>query len=234
MRIPTAYPESEPTELEQIYRLYLGLVGQRPEAGLGGRLLYAGEPDEPGSRLLRAANIAGAASLAASAEARSVRQSMREGAIDFVVNSLDEALRILKNQVRKREPVAVGVSVAPAALLREMLERGVLPDVLASKLPPDPALDIFAEQGARIVAPGAIPDGMAFQTLTVPSAFAQRVAAFDALLLSLLPSGDAANRRWLQLSPRYLPVSARRLRSLACGGETASQIAALMSQLAVE
>jgi hypothetical protein len=49
---------------------------------------------------------------------------------DFLVTSLDEALRILKNEIRKREAVAVCVAAAPRPWRCEMLERGVLPDLL--------------------------------------------------------------------------------------------------------
>ena len=55
---------------------------------------------------------------------------MRNGAIDFLVTSLDEALRILKNEIRKRQPIAVGVSVPVREIVKQMLDRGVLPDLL--------------------------------------------------------------------------------------------------------
>ncbi len=77
-----------------------------------------------------AANIAGAASLVATADRAAQKQAIRDGVADFLVNSLDEALRILKNQLRKRETVAVCVGLAPEAVEREMQERGVLPDLL--------------------------------------------------------------------------------------------------------
>ena len=77
-----------------------------------------------------AANIAGAATLVATADRAAQRQAIRDGVADFLVNSLDEALRILKNQLRKRETVAVCVGLAPEAVEREMKERGVAPDLL--------------------------------------------------------------------------------------------------------
>ena len=61
------------------------------EPSLGGKLLYAGELDAEARALLVAANIAGAASLAASADAAARKQAMRDGVVDFLVTSLDEA-----------------------------------------------------------------------------------------------------------------------------------------------
>ena len=36
-----------------------------------------------------------------------VRHCVRNGIADFAVKTLDEALRILKNEIRKRQPIAV-------------------------------------------------------------------------------------------------------------------------------
>ena len=99
---------------------------------LGGKLLYAGELDGSGRVLVVAGNVAGAASLAATAIQRAQKQAIRDGVVDFLVNSLDEALRILKNEIRKRETVAVCMGAAPEAVEREMPERGVLPRSVAA------------------------------------------------------------------------------------------------------
>jgi hypothetical protein len=198
---------------------------------LGGRLLYAGELNDPGATLTAAANIAGAATLAASAQPAALRQAQREGVIDFLVNSLDEALRILKNEIRKRQPVAVAVSIAPDIVVKEMLDRGVLPDLLPRHDPSSPAeFAAFAAQGARRLAAPPSQPGYRFCIWPIAIAFTQRLAEFDALLLSHLPIDDHANRRWLHLSPRYLGPAARRLRSLECNEETASGLISAFGQ----
>ena len=118
----------------QVERFYAGLIlaakpGSDTEPSLGGRLLYAGQLGADARALLVAANIAGAASLAVSADAAAGKQAMRDGVIDFLVTSLDEALRILKNEMRKRTAVAVCVvQDSEADFARLLLERGVLPD----------------------------------------------------------------------------------------------------------
>ena len=76
-----------------------------------------------------AGNVAGCATLAATAEPAAQKQAIRDGVVDFLVTSLDEALRILKNEIRKRATVAVCVG-APSTVEREMIERGVLPDLV--------------------------------------------------------------------------------------------------------
>ena len=212
--MPPARTEPTPIEREiaSVYILYSALARSLdPRTGLGGTLLYAGDPAESGSALLRAANIAGAATLAASADAVNLRRLMREGALDFVVTSLDEALRILKNEIRKKEPVGVGVTVAIPIVEREMIERGVQPDLLSAGLSSSPEREAFLARGARAVEPKPNPLEN-FQIL--PIAPGQPAPALDALLLTALAPDDHLNRRWIRQAPRYLPAAARRLRSI--------------------
>jgi hypothetical protein len=215
--------------ITQVAQAYASLMHRAlpGDESLGGSLLFAGELKNEGRALIVAGNIAGAASLAATADVTAQKQAIRDGAVDFLVTNLDEALRILKNEIRKREPVSVAVSVAPESIVNEMLDRGVLPDLL----PPqprsgalEPSFAAFIEQGARsIAAASPEPIGNLFIWQT-PEEFAQRPTAFDALLKEHVSQGDNASLRWLRLSPRYLGPQARRLRSLICDEETASKL----------
>ena len=218
-------------QVEEAYASLMHFASARGLENLGGILLFAGDFPEPGRVLAVAGNVAGAATLTACADPAALRQAMRQGVIDFLVTSLDEALRILKNEIRKREPVAVAVSIAPETILKEMLGRGVLPDLLPPRLrsAPDDSvlatfLAFFIHQGAQhIEAPPPRPASR-LHIWPIPPEYTQRPAAFDALLLEHLPPSSHAARRWLRLSPRYLGPEARRLRSLTCDEETASNL----------
>jgi hypothetical protein len=200
-----------------------------PEPGLGGKLLYAGELDARGRALLIAANIAGAASLAATADPAAQKQAVRDGVADFLVTDLDEALRILKNQIRKRETVAVCVGAAPQAMEQEMLERGVLPDLLR---PADEASgpSLFISEGAKRVQVPAkdVVDGLL--CWRVASAPAQWLPKLDALALACLPADAGAARRWLRLAPRYLGRLAQGLRLLRCDRDVYANFAEQMRE----
>jgi Urocanase Rossmann-like domain len=187
-------------ELAATYGLYTGLT--RVDSTLGGKLLYAGELTSESARLIRAANVAGAASLTVTADPAMQRATIREAIADFLVTDLDEALRILKNEVRKRQTVAVCISASPEVIETEMLERGVLPDLRA----PIAARDLPGEK--------------IFLAVTEPA------ADFEARALALIPESDETTRRWLRLSPRYLGPRARRVRSLACTKKIAAMLTA--------
>jgi hypothetical protein len=197
----------------QVERFYAGLMRHAPaghdfgESNLGGRLVYVGdlggvgEPTGAGRSLMVASNLAGAASLAATADAEAQRQSIRDGVADFVVTNLDEALRILKNEVRKHEAVAVCVAADAAAIEQEMLERGVVPDLRRSDMA------------------GAEP-APAVLTWRVGPTPAQWLPKLDAIALECLgerldPAAHAA-RRWLRLAPRYLGRQSHGVRLVRC------------------
>ncbi len=200
-------------------------AGGDPSSGreptLGGNLLYAGELDGAGRVLVVAGNIAGAASLCASADPAIQKQAVRDGVVDFLVTSLDEALRILKNEIRKRETVAVCVGAEPAAVEREMLERGVAPDLLR----PTATSGAFTGSGrpnqkdrpiqvASIEAPGWL-------TWTVALGPARWLPRLDAIALDCLGTNALAARRWLHRAPRYLGRLAHGLHLLRCDRQCA-------------
>jgi len=206
--------------LVQVERLYANLMagadtGTHPDhqRTLGGKLLYAGELDGKGRALLVAGNIGGAASLAATADVAAQRQAIHDGVADFLVTSLDEALRILKNEIRKRETVAVCVAAAPEAIEREMLERGVLPDLLR---PGSAEFAPLLRQGARQIQLPSDKNDEIFLIWRVAAAPAQWLPKLDDRALNLLQQDDWGARRWLRLAPRYLGRLGQGVRLLVC------------------
>lgn len=81
--------------------------------------------------------IAGAAVLSLTQDATFAREAMRLGGCDYVVTSLDESLRILKNNLRTGKPAGVALVADVAEARRELDERGVMPDfVIENTLTP--------------------------------------------------------------------------------------------------
>ena len=159
------------------------------EPDLGGRLLYAGELDQDGRALIVAANIAGAASLCATADQQQQKQGVRDGIVDFLVTSLDEALRILKNEIRKRAPVAVCIAAPGAEIEAQMAERGVLPDLWRAGV---------------IQHDSPVHADVALVSWSVSAAPARWMPKLDAFALTCLDPGAGSARRWLRMAPRYL------------------------------
>jgi urocanate hydratase len=204
-------------QVEQIYAALasaaLPCSSTDREPSLGGKLLYAGSLDAAARALLVAANIAGAATLTVSSDAEARKLATRDGVVDFLVTSLEEALRILKNEIRKHETVAVCVAAAPQALeadfARQMLERGVKPDLT---------------RRIQTIPPEANQTLLAWSVASTPS---QWLPILDALALRCLDSDPSpaawAARRWLRLAPRYLGRMAQGVRLMRCDEKTAAR-----------
>ena len=226
---PSAITPPPPEFTIEVARFYTGLVsgacspaGPDAEPNLGGRLFYAGELDAHGRAMVVAANVAGAASLATMGDDTAQRLAVRDGVVDFLVNSLDEALRILKNQIRKGETGAVCIAGTAEAVDAEMLERGVLPDLVrcVEGLGDDSP---FIRQGARGIPAAVIDDELTMLAWSVISAPAQWLPKLDAVAMECVPDEDWKSRRWLRLSPRYLGRVAKGVRMMLCAEVVATE-----------
>lgn len=174
------------------------------EPSLGGMLFYTGQLDATGRVLTVAGNLAGAAVMAVTANPEVQRQVVRQGIVDFLVTSLDEALRILKNEIRKREAVAVCIGAAPEEVECEMTKRGVAPNLWR-----DAALRKLSVSEERTL-------WVSWKVETQP---ARWLPWLDAIALECLPASSGAAHRWLRLAPRYLGRLLREERFFAANPE---------------
>jgi len=203
-----AMPLPELCDVQDRYLALSRIARERFDGTLGGKLLLQLGFDATGVAVALAGSIAGAATLCVDGEGEVLRQGLRSGLCDFVVANLDEALRILKNEVRRRLAVCVGVTADPKACLAAMVERGVQPDMLGAGTEAADASRMLAERGALVLADepcveantsllcwGAAGDA----ARTMPA-----VARIAAEVLDESRSDTQARRHWLEQSPRYL------------------------------
>jgi urocanate hydratase len=178
---------------------YIGPQGMLPRlyeafAGLAGKLVVSAalQDAEP-----LAATLNGAAFLGIEADPERIKRLLKTGYCDILVNSLDEAVRILRNAVYRKEAVSVGLTGNSAEVLAEMERRGIVPDLRTDQLLlPDPQDDV---RWAAL------------------SGDTRDIAAIDELLLRLFPENQRLTR-WISLARKRvkyqgLPARACRLNS---------------------
>lgn len=202
-----AMPLAAITSIHEQYSALSRLAREQFAGALGGKIVLCSGTSRAGAVV--AASVAGAASLWVDADAGGMRAALRAGFCDFVVTTLDEALRILKNEVRQKRPVSVGVSTDPLPSLREMVERGFQPDLLVgSAAGPERETRILIERGSVVVPERLGPESdTALLCWTVDAGAPrtlQQIAAMAAEVLDPGRSDTAARRRWLEVAPRYL------------------------------
>jgi urocanate hydratase len=114
---------------------------------LAGKLIVSGGMGGMGGAQPLAATMAGACFLGVEVDAERIKKRLRSGYLDFMVNSLDEALRILKNAIRKKENISVGLIGNCADVIPELADRGVLPDILTDQTSAHDPLNGYVPNG---------------------------------------------------------------------------------------
>jgi urocanate hydratase len=117
---------------------------------LAGKLIVSGGMGGMGGAQPLAATMAGAAFLGIDVDPERIKKRLKTGYCDFVVTTLDEAMRILKNAVRKKENVSVGLVGNCADIIPELAERGVVPDILTDQTSAHDPLNGYVPNGMTL------------------------------------------------------------------------------------
>ena len=159
--------------------------------------------------------IAGAGFLGMEENAEAAREMLRHGRCDFVVNSLDEALRILKNELRQKKPVSVVLAGGVEENLQQMAERGVAPDLVMHVREVEECAPLRTMGGfgavlmpAEQINPWLERPANAHGELarwTLPYGTTAMLGRLDSVVLTLLPPDDRMRRRWMEAAQRFLP-----------------------------
>jgi len=119
--------------LQGTFETFGAAARQHFDGTLAGKLVVSGGIGGMGGAQPLAATMNGAAFLGIDVDAERIKRRVKTGYCDVMVSSLDEALRILKNAVRKGEATSVGLVGNCADLIPELAKRGVVPDILTDQ-----------------------------------------------------------------------------------------------------
>ncbi|HEV2305030.1 MAG TPA: urocanate hydratase, partial [Candidatus Acidoferrales bacterium] len=119
-------------------------------ADLSRKLVVSGGMGGMGGAQPLAATLNGAAFLGIEVDPERIKKRLKTGYCDVMVNNLDEALRILKNAVRKREATSVGLIGNCADLIPELARRGVVPDLLTDQTSAHDPIGGYIPQGLSL------------------------------------------------------------------------------------
>src|SRR6202167_4431252 len=117
---------------------------------LAGKLIVSGGMCGMGGAQPLAATMTGAAALGIDVDPERINKRLKTGYCDFMVTTLDEALRILKNAVRKKENVSVGLVGNCADVIPELAARGVVPDILTDQTSAHDPLNGYVPNGMTL------------------------------------------------------------------------------------
>jgi urocanate hydratase len=137
--------------LQGTYETFAAAARKHFGGSLAGKLVASGGMGGMGGAQPLAATMNGAAFLGIDVDPERIKRRVKTGYCDVMVTDLDEALRILKNAVRKKEPASVGLVGNCADVIPALAQRGVVPDLLTDQTSAHDPLN------------GYVPNGMALE-----------------------------------------------------------------------
>lgn len=211
----------------EVYRVYwmLQSIAEPPSSGaLAGSLVLGVGFGQHGTELALATTLAGGVFLGIEPDTERLKVAVRNGSCDFMVNTLDESLRVLKNELRKRTPLSAGLLGVPDDILPAMVDRGVQPELVANTYAPeyplglkgvyasptarpqdaatpaDAALRRMVRRGAKRVSAELTKSSENPSAIQVEwiAANPQDLRQLDRTAMDLLPKDDPIRFRWLQ------------------------------------
>ncbi len=136
--------------LQGTYETFAAAARKHFGGSLAGKLVVSGGMGGMGGAQPLAATMNGGAFLGIDVDPERIKRRLKTGYCDVMVTSLDEALRILKNAVRKREATSVGLVGNCADLIPEMAQRGVVPDLLTDQTSAHDPLNGYVPNGMTL------------------------------------------------------------------------------------
>ncbi|MGA9882473.1 MAG: urocanate hydratase [Candidatus Acidiferrales bacterium] len=136
--------------LQGTYETFAEAGRQHFGGNLSGKLIVSGGMGGMGGAQPLAATLNGAAFLGIDVDPERIKRRVKTGYCDVMVNDLDEALRILKNAVRKREATSVGLVANCADVIPALAHRGVVPDLLTDQTSAHDPVGGYIPQGLSV------------------------------------------------------------------------------------
>jgi urocanate hydratase len=138
--------------LQGTYETFAAAAVKHFGGTLSGKLVVTGGMGGMGGAQPLAATMNGAAFLGIDVDPERIKRRVKTGYCDVMVNSLDEALRILKNAVRQGEATSVGLVGNCADLIPEMAKRGIVPDLLTDQTSAHDPIGGYVPNGMTLAA----------------------------------------------------------------------------------
>jgi len=136
--------------LQGTYETFAAGARKHFQSDLAGKLVASGGMGGMGGAQPLAATLNGAAFLGIDVDPERIKRRVKTGYCDVMVNDLDEALRILKNAIRKREATSVGLVGNCADVIPELARRGVVPDLLTDQTSAHDPIGGYIPQGLDV------------------------------------------------------------------------------------
>jgi urocanate hydratase len=142
--------------LQGTYETFAAAGKQHFGGDLTGKLVVSGGMGGMGGAQPLAATMNGGTFLGIDVDPERIKKRLKTGYCDVMVTSLDEALGILKNAVRKGEATSVGLAGNCADVIPELAKRGVVPDLLTDQTSAHDPINGYVPNGMTLEQAGEL------------------------------------------------------------------------------
>ncbi len=129
--------------IQGTYETFAAAARKHFDGTLQGKLCVSGGLGGMGGAQPLAIKMNGGVALVVEIDPQRAQRRLEAGYCDEVVDDLDEALEMAQDAVEKEEALAIGLIGNTAEVLPEMLERGIIPDVLTDQTSAHDAMEYF-------------------------------------------------------------------------------------------
>ncbi|MCA9705349.1 MAG: urocanate hydratase [Myxococcales bacterium] len=136
--------------LQGTYETFAACAREHFGGDLRGRLVVTGGLGGMGGAQPRAATMNGAAILFVEVDLQRIERRLRTGYLHKSTQTLDEALEVLAEAQAKGEALSVGLLGNCAAVLPELVRRGVIPDVVTDQTSAHDELNGYVPDGLSL------------------------------------------------------------------------------------
>ncbi len=136
--------------LQGTYETFAAAARRHFGGTLAGKLVVSGGMGGMGGAQPLAATMNGGAFLGIEVDPERIKRRERSGYCDIMVNSLEEAVRILRSAVHEKKALSVGLVGNCAEILPEMARRGIVPDLLTDQTSAHDPLEGYIPRGYNV------------------------------------------------------------------------------------
>ncbi len=123
---------------------------------LAGRWILTGGMGGMGGAQPLAGTMAGASILVVEVDEERINRRVKMGFCDVKVKTLDKALKLIKERIKSKEPISIGLVGNCAEIFPEVFRRGIVPDIVTDQTSAHDELNGYVPEGLTITEAGRL------------------------------------------------------------------------------
>ncbi len=126
-------------------------VGEKHFGGdIAGRWILTGGMGGMGGAQPMAATMAGASIMDVEVDEARINRRVKAGFCDIKVKTLDKALKLIKEHIKSKVPISIGLVGNAAEMFPEIFRRGIIPDIVTDQTSAHDELNGYIPEGLTV------------------------------------------------------------------------------------